>query len=148
MAVVDFSMQNKIAIVTGGSKGIGRAIALAFAEHGADMVIAARGAAALESTKKEIEATGRRCIAINADMANEADWERLVVKTVAVFGAVDVLVNNAATADKLGPVHETSGEAWDHDNAGQSEGAVLFVEALSATYDQAWRGFYNTHYLG
>jgi NAD(P)-dependent dehydrogenase (short-subunit alcohol dehydrogenase family) len=98
MAIVDFSLAGKNAIVTGGSKGIGRAIALTFAEHGADIAIAARGAAALESTRKEIEALGRRAIGIQADLLVDEDSDRIVRETVSVLGGVDILVNNAGTA--------------------------------------------------
>ncbi len=97
MSIVDLSLDGKIAIVTGGSKGIGRAIALAFAEHGADVAIAARGVEALAATREEIEATGRRCLVVPADMASDADLERLYKETIATFGGVDILVNNAAT---------------------------------------------------
>ncbi len=96
MSIVDLSLDGKIAVVTGGSKGIGRAIALAFAEHGADVAIAARGLEALTATQEEIEATGRRCLVVQADMASDADLERLYTETVATLGGVDILVNNAA----------------------------------------------------
>jgi dehydrogenase/reductase SDR family member 4 len=113
MAIVDFSLNDQVAIVTGGSKGIGRAIALAFAEHGADIAIVARGAEALEKTSKEIEATGRRCVAISADLTNEEEWPRIVDETVSAFGGVDILVNNAATAAPYGPIARTNGADWD-----------------------------------
>ncbi len=96
MSIVDLSLEGKVAIVTGGSKGIGRAIALAFAEHGADIAIAARGQDALATTGREIESTGRRCLAITADMANDADLQKIYQKTVAELGGIDILVNNAA----------------------------------------------------
>jgi NAD(P)-dependent dehydrogenase (short-subunit alcohol dehydrogenase family) len=108
MSVVDFSLAGKVAIVTGGSKGIGRAIALAFAEHGADVVIAARGAEALERTKEEIAATGPRALAVQADVAEDADLEKLYQRTCKEFGGVDVLVNNAATVS-LGTLAQETG---------------------------------------
>ena len=110
---VDFSMKGKVAIVTGGSKGIGRAIALAFAEHGANVTIAARGEEALASTKAEIEALGRRCVTVSANMAKEDDWKRLVDDTIATFGGVDVLVNGAAASSNFGPVENTDSKRWD-----------------------------------
>ena len=110
---VNFSVEDKVAIVTGGSKGIGRAIAITLAEHGADVAIAARGREALEKTRSEIEATGRRCIAFTADMADEKEWHRLVDETVATLGGVDILVNNAATASAYGPIAKTDGASWD-----------------------------------
>ena len=110
---VDFSMDGKVALITGGSKGIGRAIALAFAEHGADVVISARGEDALAATKAEIEARGRRCLAVSANMANEEDWQRLADEALAAFGGVDVLVNGAAVDSGFGPVENTSSKRWD-----------------------------------
>ena len=110
---VNFSVKDKVAIVTGGSKGIGRAIAITLAEHGADVAIAARGREALEKTRSEIEATGRRCIAFTADMADEKEWHRLVDETIVALGGVDILVNNAATASAYGPIAKTDSASWD-----------------------------------
>lgn len=113
MMKVSFSVKDKVAIVTGGSKGIGRAIALTLAEHGADVAIAARGRESLEKTKSEIEATGRRCIALSANMADEKEWKRLVDETIAAFGGVDILVNNAAADSGYGPIAKTESSRWD-----------------------------------
>ena len=96
MPVVDRSLEGKVAIVTGGSKGIGRAIALAFAEHGADLAIAARGTEALERTRQEIETTGRKALAVQTDVGIDEDVQRLYRETISRFGGVDILVNNAA----------------------------------------------------
>ena len=96
MPVVDLSLEGKVALITGGSKGIGRAIALAFAEHGADVAISARGAEALEDTRKEVEATGRKGIAIQADASKDEDLERMYKEATAQLGGVDILINNAA----------------------------------------------------
>lgn len=113
MASVNFSVKDKVAVVTGGSKGIGRAIAITLAENGADVVIAARGQDALDKTRSEIEATGRRCLAIPADMASEDAWDQLINRTIATFGGVDILVNNAAAAPPYGPIARTDGADWD-----------------------------------
>ena len=96
MGIVDFSLEGKVAIVTGGSKGIGRAIALAFAEHGADLVLAARRPEALEKAKQDVAATGRRVLTVRADMSKSEDCDKLYQKTIEEFGGVDILVNNAA----------------------------------------------------
>jgi dehydrogenase/reductase SDR family member 4 len=110
---VSFSVKDKVAIVTGGSKGIGRAIALTLAGHGADIAITARGREALEKTRAEIEATGRRCIVVSANMADENEWNRLVDETIAAFGGVDILVNNAAADSGYGPIAKTESSRWD-----------------------------------
>jgi dehydrogenase/reductase SDR family member 4 len=110
---VSFSVKDKVAIVTGGSKGIGRAIALTLAENGADIAIAARGQEALDQARAEVEKTGRRCIALSANMADENEWKRLVDETIAAFGGVDILVNNAAADAGYGPIAKTTSSRWD-----------------------------------
>ena len=97
MPIVDLSLDGKVAVITGGSKGIGRAIALTFAEHGADVAIVARGLDALKKTQKEIEATGRRGVAIQADVGVDEALEQIYRDTCDQLGGVDILVNNAAT---------------------------------------------------
>ena len=105
MSIVDFSLEGKIALVTGGSKGIGRAIALAFAEHGADVAIAARGVPALEATRDEIQATGRRCVALSIDVSSDPDLERLHETVRSELGDIDILVNNVGGAEPVGLAH-------------------------------------------
>ncbi len=113
MSEVNFSLAGKVAIITGGSKGIGRSIALAFAEHGADVALVARGREALEATRRDLEATGRRCLALSADMALEAEWARIVDETVSTLGGVDILVYGAATAENFGPIIKSTSKGWD-----------------------------------
>jgi len=110
MGIVDFSLDGKVAIVTGGSKGIGRAIALAFAEHGADLVLAARRPEALERAKEDVAATGRRVLTVQADMSISADCDRLYRATLEEFGGVDILVNNAAGVSLVTLAEETEEE--------------------------------------
>jgi NAD(P)-dependent dehydrogenase (short-subunit alcohol dehydrogenase family) len=107
MPIVDFSLDGKVALVTGGSKGIGRAIALAFAEQGADVAITARGVQALEATRKEVEATGRRCVAMLADAYSDGDLKRLHETVRSELGDVDILVNNVGGAEPCGLAHLT-----------------------------------------
>jgi len=90
-----FTLTDKVAIVTGAGKGIGRGIALGFAEAGAHIVAAARTASDLESLVGEVEAHGRRAVAVPTDVMQSGDLEQLVQRAVADFGRVDVLVNNA-----------------------------------------------------
>ena len=89
MGIVDFSLEGKVAIVTGGSKGIGRAIALAFAEHGADLVLAARRPEALEKARQDVAATGRRVLTVQADMSKTEDCDKLYEETIKEFGTHD-----------------------------------------------------------
>ena len=88
-------LAGRVALVTGASKGIGRAIALELAGAGADLVINARGSAALDAVAAEIRARGRDVEAVPADVATEAGAPLVVERTIARFGRVDVLVNNA-----------------------------------------------------
>jgi dehydrogenase/reductase SDR family protein 4 len=111
---VGFSLAGKAAIVTGGRRGIGRAIALALAEAGADVALGDRVVedGELEAVAAEIKKMGRRSIAIRADITKKADVDSLVQKTLAELGAVDILVNNAAMNIRA-PLLELNEEGWD-----------------------------------
>lgn len=105
-------LDDKVAIVTGGSKGIGRAIALEFANRGADVAIASRGAEVLEAVREEIEQLGRRALAIPTDVGKDEDLEALYSQTVEALGGVDILVNNAAKGDSSGRSQRITREAF------------------------------------
>jgi 7-alpha-hydroxysteroid dehydrogenase len=90
-----FKLTDRVAIVTGAGKGIGRGIALAFAEAGADVVCAARTEADIETTAAGVRERGRRALAVRADVMQTADLERLVDTTMRELGRLDLLVNNA-----------------------------------------------------
>jgi 7-alpha-hydroxysteroid dehydrogenase len=90
-----FRLTGRVAIVTGAGKGIGRGIAFAFAEAGADVVCAARTAADIEATAEGVRARGRRGVAVPTDVLKTADLQRLAAAATAELGRIDVLVNNA-----------------------------------------------------
>ncbi|MCC6385750.1 MAG: SDR family oxidoreductase [Dehalococcoidia bacterium] len=113
MSVVEFSLAGKVAIVTGGSRGIGRSIAVGLAEAGADVVVAARKPEALEESVAAIAATGRKGIAIPTNVRDMDALQNLVDQTRAQLGRVDILVNNAATNPVFGPVANLDERAWD-----------------------------------
>ncbi len=106
-------LENKIALITGSSQGIGRGIALRFAQEGADVVInynrTAKGA---EEALREVEATGRRGLIVQADLGNTADIKRLVHTAVEHFGRLDILVNNAGL-ETHAPFWEVSESDYD-----------------------------------
>ena len=90
-----FRLDDRVAVITGGGKGIGRGIALAFAEAGAHVVVAARTAADLEATAEQVRARGRRALGVTTDVTRSEDLERLVEAALGEFGRIDILVNNA-----------------------------------------------------
>src|SRR3954465_6945011 len=90
-----FKLDGKVAVVTGASSGLGVAFAEGLADAGADIGICARRAERLEDTKSKVEAKGRRCVAVQADVAKPEDCTRVVEETVSELGRVDVLINNA-----------------------------------------------------
>lgn len=103
----------KVAIVTGASSGIGQAIALAFAESGANVVVADVLEVEGIETAKRIEQMGRRSLFVKCDVANEADIRNLMNRTIETFGRIDCAVNNAGIEGKQGSTIECSTENWD-----------------------------------
>ncbi len=113
MSVADFSLAGKVAIVTGGSRGIGRSIALGLAEHGADVAIAARKPEALAEATAAVTALGRRALAVATNVRRADELRTLVDRTESELGRVDILVNNAGTNPVYGPVQEIDERAWN-----------------------------------
>ena len=105
------SLEGRVAIVTGGGTGIGRATALVLAGHGADIVLAGRRPGPLESTAAEIAALGRRAIAVPTDVTIPEHCDRLAEQAVDAFGRLDVLVNNAG-GGLLKPLMDWSPQDW------------------------------------
>ena len=111
MAVLDrFRLDGKVAVVTGASSGLGAAFATGLAEAGADVVICARRADRLKETAAAVEALGRRCAAITADVSLPEDCTRVVETAVGELGHVDVLVNNAGVGTAVPATRESPDE--------------------------------------
>ncbi|MCU0272579.1 MAG: SDR family oxidoreductase [Acidimicrobiales bacterium] len=123
-----FDLTGRTAIVTGGSRGIGRAIAEGFAAAGANIVVASRKEAACVEAADAIRAAGGSAIAVGAHMGELDDLARVVDRTVDAFGGVDIVVNNAANALAL-PLGELTPEAWDKSFGVNLRGPSFLVQS-------------------
>jgi NAD(P)-dependent dehydrogenase (short-subunit alcohol dehydrogenase family) len=108
MSLLDrFSLEGKVAIVTGASSGLGVAFAKGLAEAGADVALGARRVERLEETARTVEAAGRRALAVGTDVAKPEDCQGLVDAAMKEFGRVDILVNNAGVGTAVPATRET-----------------------------------------
>ena len=108
-----FDLSGRVALVTGGSKGLGKAMARGFAQAGADVVISSRHTDELEKALPEIlEGTGRRGLIVSVDLSKRSEAERLAKTTLEQMGRVDILVNNAGT-NVPSPIDQVKDEDWD-----------------------------------
>jgi NAD(P)-dependent dehydrogenase (short-subunit alcohol dehydrogenase family) len=123
-------LEGKVAVVTGGGRGIGKSIALVFAGEGADVVIAARTEADLKKTAAEIEAMGRKCLAIVTDQAVPEQVHAMVDRTLETFGRVDILVNNAGIGGPSMSVADMDLEAWNQTLAINLTGSMLCAKYI------------------
>jgi len=108
-----FSCEGKVAVITGGSRGIGRATALALADAGATVVVASRKIADLEQVAEEIRAKGGKAMAIASHVAKMEESKALVEKVIKEFGRIDMLMNNAGTNPYYGPLMDQDEKTWD-----------------------------------
>ena len=107
------SLTGKVAVVTGSGRGIGRAIALAYAGEGADLCLAARTSSQIESVAQEVRALSRQVVAVQTDVTDRHQVDELAARAADAFGRVDILVNNAAFLGPKVPVSEYPTEAWE-----------------------------------
>jgi 3-oxoacyl-[acyl-carrier protein] reductase len=151
---LEIDLGGRVALVTGGSRGLGRADALTLARAGADVVVAdllvesdesaeaaesvggfavvarAQGLVHTEETADEIRAMGRRSFAVKCDVTDREQVAAAVETTVAELGSVDILVNNAATLDHVGQFHDQSPELWERDLRVNLTGAFNCAQAV------------------
>jgi NAD(P)-dependent dehydrogenase (short-subunit alcohol dehydrogenase family) len=108
-----FSLKGKVAIVTGGSRGIGQGIAFGFAKAGAKVIVTSRKAQDLEATAAEIRAFGGEVLVLPAHLGKFAEIQRVVDAVVAQYGRIDILVNNAGASPAMGSVLDSDERLWD-----------------------------------
>jgi 3-oxoacyl-[acyl-carrier protein] reductase len=122
-------LDGRVALITGGARNIGRAIALDLADGGADVVVVARSdVKGLRSTAADIEAKGCKALALQVDVTNGADVQRMVDETLEKFGRLDILVNNAGIRPQAA-VEDLSLQAWREVMAVSLDGAFLCIKA-------------------
>ena len=130
-------LSGQVAVVTGASRGIGRAIAVEFARAGADIVVSARSSESapsklpgtIEETAREVEATGRRAIAVPTDVTDEAQVQAMAQRALDEFGRVDILVNNAGISFPA-PFSQTPLKRWDLVMSVNLRGPVMCTQAF------------------
>jgi NAD(P)-dependent dehydrogenase (short-subunit alcohol dehydrogenase family) len=128
-----FSLKGKVAIVTGGSRGIGRAIALAFAEAGADLVISSRNKRPpeLEKVAEEAKVMGKKAISVPAHVGKKEDVQELVRKTLQTFGRIDILVNNAGANPVLSSMIDLEEDSFEKVLEVNLKGAFLLSKVVA-----------------
>jgi NAD(P)-dependent dehydrogenase (short-subunit alcohol dehydrogenase family) len=124
-------LEGRHALVTGAGRGIGAAIALKFAQAGADVALAARSVSQLDEVKTKIEKLGRKALVIPTDMGNRGQVLKLVDSALAGFGGIDVVVSNAAMSGPFGPLRDVSPEAWRAVQETNLEGPLAMLQALA-----------------
>jgi NAD(P)-dependent dehydrogenase (short-subunit alcohol dehydrogenase family) len=111
--ISQFSLKGKVAIITGGGRGIGQAIAFAFAKAGAKVVVTSRKAQDLEATASEIKAFGGEAFPLPAHLGKTEEIKKMIDAVVAKYGRINILVNNAGASPAMGSVLECDDRLWD-----------------------------------
>ena len=132
-------LENKVAIVTGGARGNGLAIAMGFAKEGANLVIADIDKETAEASAREIQKLGRRAIAVHVDVTDKRSVEGMAERAYGEFGKVDILVSNAGVIGR-GPFLEVSEEEWDRVLNVNLKGAFLCGQAVAKRMVEAGNG--------
>ena len=135
-----FDLSGKVAIVTGGNGGIGRAIAIGLAQHGADIVVAARNERKTAAVVDEIRELGRRAVGVRCDVLERADIDRTVATAVRDLGSVNILVNNSGVGHGGQPTHTVALDTWDRVIAINLTSVFQFCQAVQPALVQAGGG--------
>lgn len=156
-----FELTGKVALITGSSRGIGRAIAETMARQGATVVVSSRKQEACDEVVAGIRAGGGEATAIPCNIGRKEDLEALVAATLRIYGRIDVLVCNAATNPVFGPMREASDEAYDKimttnvksafwlcnmvapQMAGRKNGAIIVISSIASMYGNRKLGLYG-----
>lgn len=133
-------LTGRVAIVTGGSRGIGEAIALALSEFGARVALSSRKIEGLNAVKEKIEAQGGTAVSLPAHMGNLESLQGVVDGTIEAFGTVDILVNNAATNPIFGPVMDADPGAWDKIMDVNLKGVFFLTKAVAKIMMEKGKG--------
>jgi NAD(P)-dependent dehydrogenase (short-subunit alcohol dehydrogenase family) len=136
MTNADFSLTGKVALVTGGSRGIGEATALGFAKAGADVVVTSRKLPDLEKVAQKIRGLGRKSLAVEAHIGRLEDIRNLVSKVTSEFGKIDVLVNDAGTSPAISPMLDLDERLWDSVMNLNLKGLVFLSQAVARVMKQ------------
>ena len=123
-------LQGRVAIVTGGGRGLGRSVALAFGKQGAKVVLAARTLEEIDHVAEELRSLKKEAIAVPTDVSNEDQVNHLVKMTLEAFGTIDILVNNAGSRGPIGPIHQISLSDWEETLKVNLTGAFLCTKAV------------------
>jgi len=123
-------LENQVAIVTGAGRGLGKAVAKAFAYEGAKVILVSRTIMELEAVAKEIRLSGGEAAAVRADVSQERDVDRLIARTLELFGTVDILVNNAGILTPKGPIQSIKITDWEQTMAVNLRGPFLCIQAV------------------
>lgn len=157
-----FNLEGKVAIITGSSKGIGKAIAKAFAECGATVIISSRKQDACEEVVSEFKSLGLDAVAIACHVGDAESRKNLVEKTIRECGGIDILVNNAATNPVYGPIEEAPLDAFDkimnvnvkapwdlankclHSIKSRGGGSIINISSIEGEHPGYGLGLYST----
>jgi NAD(P)-dependent dehydrogenase (short-subunit alcohol dehydrogenase family) len=123
-------LKDKVALITGGGRGIGKAIAMAYAHEGAKLALCARTGSELEQTVKEIQALKAECKGWSCDVSLEEPVRDFIANVLKVFGRVDVLVNNAGVMTRPAPITELEVKKWDYTIAVNLRGPFLVTQTV------------------
>ena len=126
-------LTDKVVVITGGGRGVGRSIALALAREGARLVLAARTESELNAVHDEVKALGAEAIVVPTDVADPPHIEHMAKVTLDTFGTVDVVINNAGTGTVLAPVQDTTLEYWESMMNTNARSAFLVTKAFLPT---------------